>query len=193
MTKYVLLQPISEDDAAEFSHLQNYDDDFELHNGVSLANDFPADAAYRMSDEAPDKTALHDVLDNRDRNFVINEKVKAFLEAEGVQHVEYLPVKVLNHKDRVVKERYFVVNMLPLVDCIDMEKTKYKRNILDPELLMHLSNLTMHEEKIPDDFKLLRVKFAPYVMLIRRDLAQKLKAAGFRGLGISEVVEFHGL
>jgi hypothetical protein len=192
MTKYVLLEPTSEGDAAEFSHLRNYDDDFELHNGISLAKEFPPDAAYRMSDEAPDKTALHDVLDNRDRNFVINEKVKALLEAEGVQHVEYLPVKVLNHKDRAVKERYFVVNMLPLVDCIDMEKTKYKRNILDPEQLMHISNLTVHEEKIPADFKLLRVQFASAVMLMRRDLAEKLKAAGVRGLGIAEVVEYHG-
>ena len=192
MTKYVLLQPTHEGDAARFSHMRNYDDDFELHNGMSLVETFPSNAAYRMSDEHPDRMALHDVLHNLDPNFVINEKVKTFLEAEGVQHVEYLPVKVLNHKDREVKERYFVINMLPLVDCVDMEKTQYERNLLDPEQLMNISNLTVHEEKIPADFQLLRVKFASGVMLMRRDLAQKLRAAGFRGLGISEIVEYHG-
>ncbi|QSQ21988.1 hypothetical protein JY651_43745 [Pyxidicoccus parkwayensis] len=191
MTKYVLIEPTSEGDAAEFWHMQNYDDRFELHEGMPLKESFPSNASYRMSDEAPNKTALHDVLDNRDRNLVINEKVKAFFEAEGVQHVEYLPVKVINHKDREVKERYFVVNMLPLVDCVDLEKTKYRRNPLEPERLMRISNLTVQEEKIPADFQVLRLKQVSGAVLIRRDLAEKMKKAGFRGLGIAEIVEYH--
>ncbi|QSQ21987.1 hypothetical protein JY651_43740 [Pyxidicoccus parkwayensis] len=191
MTKYVLIEPTSEGDAAEFSHMRNYDDDFEIHEGIPLKESFPPDAAYQMSDYAPDKTALQDVLENLDQNFVINEKVKAFLEAEGVQHVEYLPVKLLNHKGREVKERYFVVNMLPLIDCVDLEKTKYEENPLDPERLMNISNLTVHEEKIPDDFQVLRLKRISGAMLIRRDLVEKMKKAGFRGLGITEIVEYH--
>ncbi|WP_226994091.1 imm11 family protein [Myxococcus hansupus] len=192
MKTYLLLEPTTDETAAHFWHMRNYDDQFELSEGIPLSGTFPSDAAYRMSDEAPDKTALYEVLYNLDGQFVVHEKVRTFLEKENVQHVEYLPVKVLNHKDREVKERYFVVNMLPLVDCVDLDQTKFKRNRLNPDQLMDISNLSVHEEKIPPDFQLLRLKAVSGAMLIHRDLAAKLKAAGFRGFATPEVSEYSG-
>ncbi len=192
MTNYVLIEPAYEDDAARFGSMLNYDDRFELREGIPLSDTIPPDAAYRMSDDFPDRVALHDVLHNLDRQLIVNEKARAFLEAESVRHVEYLPIKVLNHKDRVVNERYFVVNMFPLVDCIDLTQTQYKRNRLDPEKLMHISNLTVHEDKIPADFQLLRLKSAASVVLIHRDLAARMKAAGIRGFSTPEVSEYRG-
>lgn len=187
---YVLIDSVRADDAAHFRHMLNYDDRFELKEGISLTGTFPADAAYRMSDDYPDSIALHEVLYNLDSQIVVQDKVKAFLEAEGVKHVEYLAVRVLNHKGREVKARYFVINALPLIDCIDMSKTKSTRNLLDPEELTDISNLTVHEEKIPPDFQILRLKHLGAAMLMRRELAQKMRAANFRGLKISEVSEY---
>jgi hypothetical protein len=187
---YVLIDSAREGDAAHFRHMLNYDDQFELSEGMPLTGSFPVDAAYRMSDDYPDSIALHEVLYNLDLQLVVQEKVRAFLETEGVQHVEYLAVRVLNHKGREVKARYFVVNMLPLVECIDMSKTKFTRNLLVPEELMDISNLTVHEEKIPPDFQVLRLKHLGGAMLMRRELAQKMRAANFRGLKISEVSEY---
>ncbi|GHG78600.1 DUF1629 domain-containing protein [Comamonas sp. JC664] len=187
---YVLIESTYEGDAARFGNLQNYDDRFELRKGIPLTGRIPSDAAYRMRDDYPDNIELHESLYNLDRQLVVNEKVKAFLDAEGIQHVEYLPMKVLNHKGREVKERYFIINMLPLVDCIDLEQTQYERNPLAPKKLMEVSNLTVIEEKIPADFQLFRMDQVQSAILIRRSLAEKLKAAGFRGFNIAELSEF---
>jgi hypothetical protein len=192
MTNFVLIESAYEGDAAHFGNVLNYDNRFELRKGIPLVGKTPPDAAYRMRDDFPDNIALHELLYNLDRQLVVQEKVRTFLEAEGVQHVEYLPVKVLNHKDREVKERYFIVNMLPLVDCIDLERTQCKRNRLDPRKLMDVSNLTVHEEKIPADFQLVRLDLLPAAVLIRRELAAKMKAAGFRGFTTAEVSEYRG-
>ncbi|AKQ70487.1 hypothetical protein A176_007399 [Myxococcus hansupus] len=145
-----------------------------------------------MRDDFPDSTSLHEVLYNLDSQLIVNEKARAFLDAERVQHIEYLPVRVLNHKDREPQERYFIANMLPLVDCIDLEKTEHEENLLDPDELMNIRNLTVDENKIPADFQLLRLKAVSGAMLIHRDLAAKLKAAGFRGFSTPEVAEYQG-
>lgn len=190
MTTFVLIESTFDNEAAHFGNIQNYDNRFELRKGIPLAGKLPSDAAYRMRDDYPDNVALHESLYNLDRQLVINGDVKAFLEAEGLQHVEYLPVKVLNHKGREIKEAYFIINMLPLVDCIDMEKTQAKRNRLDPKKLMHVSNLTVHEDKIPATAQLVRLDLLPAAILIRRDLADKLRAASFRGFKTSEIADF---
>lgn len=190
MTNYVHIESTYEGDAARFGNLQNYDNRFELREGIPLSGKVPSDAAYRMRDDFPDNIALHESLYNLDRQLVINEKVRAFLNAEGVKHVEYLPVKVLNHKGREVGERYFIINMLPLVACIDLEQTRYEENPLDPSSFMDVSNLTVIEEKIPSDFQLFRMDLVQSAILIHRGLAEKLKAAGFRGFNFAELSEF---
>jgi len=192
MNNYALITTIPEGDAARFGYIQNYDKSFKLSAGIELSSSFPPDAAYRMHDDFPDNIALSDVLYNPDSQIVISEKVRSFLDTAGVQHIEYLPVKVLNHKGREVKERYFIANMLPLVDCVDLEKTQHEENLLDPDELINIRNLTVHEDKIPADFQLFRLKAISGAMLIHRALAQKLKAAGFRGFATPELSEYRG-
>lgn len=190
---YVHIDNVAEGNAARFRHMLNYEDRFELDKGIPLQEKFPSDAAYRMRDDFPDNIELHESLYNLDGQLVINEKVRAFLEAEGVQHVEYLPIRIINHKEREVKERYFVINMYPLVDCIDQSKTQFEWNPLNDEAMMDVSNLTVSQERIPPDFKLLRPKYLPSVILIHRDLARKMKEAKFRGFKVSEVSDYRFL
>lgn len=188
---YLQIKSLSEGDAARFRNMLNNPKKFRLMKGIPLQDSFPAEAAYRMSDEFPDNIALHEVLYNLDRQLIINERVRSFLEEEGVQHVEYLPIRVINHKDREVKERFFIANMLPLVDCIDQSKTTFEWNPLDDQQMMDVENLTLDETRIPADFKLLRLKYLPTVMLIRRELALKMKEAKFRGFELVEIPDYH--
>ncbi len=187
---YIQIRSTCEGDAARFRNMLNNPKKFRLLKGQPLQDTFPGEAAYRMSDEFPDNIALHDVLYNLDRQLIINERVRTFLEAEGVQHVEYLPIRVINHKDREVKERYFIANMLPLVDCIDQSKTRFEWNPLNDQQMMDVENLTLDENKIPANFKLLRLKYLPTVTLIHRELAMKMKEAKFRGFELEEISDY---
>jgi hypothetical protein len=187
---HVQIKAIARAEAARIRNILNYDDDFELQDGLSLQATFPPEAAYRMDDNHPDRIALHEFLDNLDQQLVIHERVRDLLEAEGVRHVEYLPVRVLNHKDREVKARYFIANTYPLVDCIDQDKTRFKWNPLNDQAMMNVENLTLFEERIPPDFKLLRLKYLPSAMLIHRELAQKMKEARFRGFELVELSDY---
>jgi hypothetical protein len=188
---YVQIRPTCEGNAAHFRHMLNNPKKFRLLKGIPLQDSFPAEAAYRMSDDFPENIALHEVIDNLDRQLIVHERVRAFLEAEGVQHVEYFPVRLINHKERETKERYFVINMLPHVDCIDQSKTRFKWNALDNQSMTSVENLTLLEERIPPDFKLLRPKHLASVMLIHRALAQKMKEAKFRGFELVEISDYY--
>src|SRR4051794_17048015 len=74
-------------------------DEFELGFGVSRANGWPADARCLMDPIRPRDVQLADGLFGSGR-IIVSPKVQAALAAEGVNRVELLPIKVVNHKGR---------------------------------------------------------------------------------------------
>lgn len=182
---------LAESGAAHFKHIKNFDDDFELVEGVSLLDEIPADAEYRMSADYPDDIQLHDFLHNLDRQLIVNSKVREFLE-KHINKVEFLPVNIVNHKGRNAKESYFIVNLLDLEDCIDKEKTTFEWSKLDPELMKSVTNLTLNESSYPKKRHLFRLKHLTSVIMISESLVQELKNEGFRGFAISELIDYQG-
>lgn len=187
---YVRIEAVARGNAAHFRHLENFEDDFELLEGISLQDTFPEDAAYRMSDDFPDNLELHEVLHNLDEQLVVGGGLRTFLSEQGVDGVEYLPVKIINHKGRTVPADYFLVNILRHIDAIDQGRTQFEWNPLDPELMKKVKNLTLDEQKIDPDALLFRLKHLTSVILLRRDLADKMAAAGFKGFKITEIAAY---
>lgn len=189
---YARIKAAAEGNAAHFKHLENYRHRFKLREGMPLADEFPSDAAYRMNDDYPDALELHAFLHNLDSQLVVNEAARDFLDAHGVQDVEYLPVRVINHKGRTVPTAYFVVNLLRHVDCIDQEQTQFVWDSLDDELMDQVANLTIDEARIDPEARLFRLQHLTSVIVIRRDLAAQLREAGFRGFALSELADYKG-
>jgi hypothetical protein len=187
---YVRIKAEAEDDAAHFRFMRNYEDSWELLEGMSLAETFPPNAAYRMNDDFPESLVLYGVLHNLDGVLVVNDALRGFLEEHGVREVEYLPVTVINHKDRAVEQAYYVVNILRHIDCIDQEQTQFEWDSLDDTLMDDVENLTIDESRIDPDIPLFRLKHLTSVMVIRRDLVEQMRDAGFKGFAVTELADF---
>jgi hypothetical protein len=190
LMSYLQVKTAAEPKAAHFKRVENFQAAYSLRSGISLEKGFPAQAAYRMSSDYPDQIALYDFLPNTQNVLVVSEKVRSLLEAEQVKHVEYLPVGVINHKGRKAKEKYFILNLFPLVDCVDQKKTQFTKNDIDEEIWMNVKNLTVLEQRITADFSLFRVNHIPELMLVSEVLAKKMKAAKLRGFEAIELSEY---
>src|SRR5262245_30446462 len=77
---------------------EGVDRDWELKEGVSRAASFPANACFRMNERYKKAVKLTDNLINSFKLVIVSSSLKAFLEAEALKNVEYLPVSIINHK-----------------------------------------------------------------------------------------------
>lgn len=188
---YKMFVPVVEGGAARFTYIKNFDDDFELVEGVTLVDEFPDDAEYRMNADFPDDIQLRDFLHNLDDQMVVSQRVQEFL-ADRIESVEFLPVNIVNHKGRKVNEKYFIVNLLDLEDCVDQSATQFNWHKMDPELMENVKNLTLDESAISKNRQLFRLKGVTSVVAISEELLEELTNAGFTGLGTSDFREYKG-
>jgi hypothetical protein len=124
---------------------------------------------------------LDDFISNLFDWLIVTERVKDVLAAE-CNNVEVYPLEILDQKGKPVKARYFFVHPVGTVDCVDLEKSTFKRNAAFPDKILTFRKLVLDEKRIPGDLKLFRIKEQPETIIIRKDLAQKLadmKAGGF--------------
>jgi hypothetical protein len=163
---------------------------YQLYEGVSRAKDFPETAHFRMNPSFPKNIRLEDVIRNTQSLLVASARVKELLEAEKVPGQEMLPVAIFNHKGRREKASYFVVHQVVLQDCINLKKTKWKKDEFDEEAITDVRRLTLDESRIAPDAVLFRLKTYGIPLVIRADLAEKIKKAGFTGFQFIPPIEW---
>jgi hypothetical protein len=160
-----------------------------LKKGIPAADILPPDTVLDIHEDGGDM--LTDFVPNISRCVIISSRVKDFFEQEGldVEKVEYLPFIVKDKKGRVVKEPYYVANLLAKIDCMDIEKSKCsffedENGIEDLTDVIDVETIEVLEEKIPDEAIFFRIGEFPSHMIIRSDFVEKIKAQGFTGLNV---------
>ena len=123
---------------------------------------------------------------------LLSGAVKQALEAEGVKNVEWLPVKIINHKGRVASEDYFILNPLERIACVDAAASGAKFDPSHEGAISTCDKLVLREDVVPADLGLFRAKEMSGLILVRRALAEKLVAAAFSGLQLVEPDKFKG-
>ena len=181
-----------EDGVCKLDSLAGVEDDFEIDDGVQRLKGWPADAFAAMDARFPKDIGLADCLYGASF-LVISLNAKRFLENEDVTKVEFLPIKIINHKGRVASEDYFVVNPLEIVDCIDKDASEVELDSIDTGAISGCAQLVLRKEVIPPHFKVFRPAFWSGLILIRRELAQRMTAAGLTGMEFIEPHEYTGL
>jgi len=164
-----------------------------LHAGEPVAGEFPKDVTYRMSDRFPDDLLLSDTF-KVSGQILASSAMKTHLEAALPGHnIEYLPVTIVNHKQRVASSEYFIVHSLDVVDCIDVKKSKVKWNPLNKTTIMSCKGLVISSEAIPSHLRLFRPKHWGDNMMAASDLATALESSGFSGLRFIPAAGFTGI
>ena len=152
-----------------------------LTSGRSLKGIYPNNAALYMNEDHPGMR-LVDFVANHLTYLIVSDDVKQVLEQEGVQNIEYLPVSIYDQKKRLASSEYFILNVLGTVDCLDYEKSEYERSLVNPARIQHFDKVEIHEDKVPEDIKIFRLKDRPAMIFIRSDLLKafkKNKLSGF--------------
>jgi hypothetical protein len=176
--------------AAELGNIEGLENDWELLRGISQAQTWPRDAAFRMDDAFPEDLQMEDLQRNSPRVVLVSRRLKEFLEAKALVNNEFLPVAIINHKGRRVKAPYWIVHQVHLQACIDESRSILRPNSINPELISRVDKLVIDESRVQPDVRVFRPARFPFVVLFQRELAGEIAGEGFTGLSFSEIDEF---
>jgi hypothetical protein len=155
---------------------------FELREGVPRASTFPADAHFTMSADFPNNTVLIDSLINTDMVIVASRRLRDFCESRNLKCLEYLPVKIMDHKGKPVANEYFILNPIQPVDCLDIERSEVEWDELVKGDIDTVGQVVLDPARIDPDRELFRLckYFEP--ILVHRALAEAIDREKFTGM-----------
>ncbi|AKT40381.1 imm11 family protein [Chondromyces crocatus] len=190
---FLLWRPGSATDGiCKILEVEGVEKSFELDDGAPRAAGWPADAHCRMDPDWPKDIALADSLLGASL-VVISGRVKKALDEAQLTNVELLPIEIINHKGRVASEDYFILNPTEICDCIDKDASNVEWNDLDPDSICGCDALILDAAAVPETLAVFRLKHWKNQIVIRRELAEKLRAQGLTGLSFLEPEDYMGI
>jgi hypothetical protein len=175
---------------AVLTSIRNVKDAWQITKGMPRAKGFPANALFEMDPKFRKYVALADNMSNDDRMLVVSKKLKELIEARGPRRVEYLPVGIVDHKKKPVRDPYFVVHPVEVVDCIDTKRSDVQWNAIDKDKIASCEKLVLKPNAIDGKHLLFRPRHLEYYVMILPELADALRGAGFSGLRFTTVAKF---
>jgi hypothetical protein len=192
MMGFLLWAAGDEGNSCTLTSLQGYEDAWRLHDGLPLAGEFPEDAFFPMDANFPERIRLSDCLDNLNQSVVVSRRLRDYLIGLDLSGVEYLPVKIVNHKGRISSTEYSVVNPSFSVDCLDVGASGVTYNPIVKTDVMDMDQFVLDESKIDPELRMFRVRNVPGPILVRRDLAEEIDAQGFTAILWMELEDYEG-
>lgn len=184
---YVAWQPDPPEFACRLRRLEGFEDDDELADGVPWADRFPPEARLSMNPDAPYDSLLTDTLYNLYGFIIVSARERAFIEKSNPAHVEFLPMNIFDHKNKLVRQAYYILHPVKPINCIDLDNSKFKWSDLVEELIDEYSSLRLDPSRIDPDRLIFRLRYLRDVIILRRQLSEALDSAGFTGNGWVEI------
>ncbi len=187
---YVIWKCSIVQDAVVLKKLVNVPKQYQLRDGVSRAQGFPADAAYTMDPDFPDNTLLTDSLYNIGGRIIASPRLQKLLKQRKVKFVEYLALAILNPKGKPFSNEYVMVHPIEPVDCIDLDRSKYEMSTIVQTEIDEMHQLVLKPESIPPDRVLFKAHQYPGAVIAHRDLAKAIDDAGMIGVQWVEIADY---
>lgn len=168
--------------------LRNKPQEWELHEGVPVKRWFPERVIFPLSEERG--IELTDAIPNTLKLLFASERLRGFLEEHSGASMEFLPIQLQDQKDKLVPEPYSILNLLEVVECVDLEKSKYRRSEIDPNFIARFYLLVLDEARIPPQARFFRLKEKPNLIMVREDLAQALVDGDYTGMMFLDLEEY---
>jgi uncharacterized protein DUF1629 len=165
-------------------------DKFELVKGVPRLAGWPEDLAAEFSKDQPEGMVLTDAVPNTFDWLLVSGRFKKMIEESGPPDVEYLPLKIKNHKGRIAADDCWIINFVTLVEAVDRELSAFRVDAAEDDQISKFTRLVLRDPIVEKGPSIFRLKEARRMVLVREDLASTILAAGLTGLKLVEASQF---
>lgn len=177
----------------ELANFDVYPDSIErkgylLKSGTSCVSWFPSDVEFKM--DVDHGVKLVDSLPNNVGLFIVSHALKAMLEKLEEVKVEFLPVSILDHHERVVDADYYVANFLDVAACMDAEQSDFVMGKVDKTQVFQFKQLVLNSEKIPPNLPIFRLAEQTKTLLVEKSLAESIASAYGEGINFVSLEDF---
>lgn len=190
--EYLVWQSDDVGNSCMLSTIQGMEDSWRLKESVPLGGEIPDDAFFPMSDRHPKDIKLTDCLINMDSAIIVSDALKSFLETLDLGRVEFLRVKIVNHKGSVASDSYYIVNPVGAQDCLDADASKAKYNSIIPTDIDFVKTIVLRDNCVDPDVKVFRLANFQSPVLVRSDVAEAIAAQPFKGNYFEPLDEYEG-
>lgn len=159
-----------------------------LKKGVSCKDWFPEDAEFQLDDESG--MVLADVIPNSVLWRIVSAPLKKLLEKHASCEMEFLLIRIRDHRGQLIEEPYYILNVLETVSCMDRQKSDYDASALDESQVVTFRHLYLDTDKIPENTNLFRFGEEHDMFMVRENLMQILIDAGITGLAFTSLEDF---
>lgn len=181
-SNYVVLDYKPNDDSFVLGKLSRVPQRYELVEGEPRSADFAEGVTHTVSDDYPKDIGLLDVFRSPNLVCLISQRLQQFLQDKALKNVEFLPVTLLNHRQKPTAP-YFLLHPIHPIDCLDKAASRAKPSAGDPTYVGDIDSIVVRPEKIDLDLQILKIKGLYEEIVFRRDLALEIDAGGFTGFG----------
>jgi hypothetical protein len=169
---------------------------YKMARGEYMGSAYPVGARVLMSEEYPG-FKLSSLVGNSNRYLIVERPVKEVIESFcGGVDVEYLPLAIYNHKKRLQRDDYFIINPIGVRDCLDLSASQieYLNDPGDPYhgAVVGVDRFVLDPKKLDGAPALFRVREEPGRYVVRADLVDTLRMGMFTNLLFEDVEQSPG-
>jgi hypothetical protein len=159
-----------------------------MAKGKVVAPDWPAEPPTIMPSESTPATKLTSVIPNAASYLIVATELRDVIQAhcEGAA-IEYLPVALLSHKDKVQSRDYFFVNPIGTVDCLNHGKSEIVYSQSTPGAVVGVDKYVIDPAKARDAPNVFRIKETPGEYVVKEPLARAFAQHPFTNLYLREI------
>ena len=144
---------------------------WKLMLGIPVKDWFPENVIFDLS--VNDGIQLTDFIPSVHQIMVVSERLKDILQATG-EDFEFFPVRIRNHKKRIVEKQYYLANLIGSLECVDREKSEFFINHIRKDQIFRFQRLVLDESKIPDGKSIFRLGEQTEQIMVNEPLALKI-------------------
>ncbi|NQY36017.1 MAG: hypothetical protein HRT37_13805 [Alteromonadaceae bacterium] len=179
--------------ACSLYHFEGFDKSYLLNEGIKVEDQYPDGVYFDMHPERPHDILLVDSLFNTDNELVISEPLMNFFIEKKFTNLEFLPVKIMDHKGKFIDEKYFIMNVLEHQNCLDTDASDAEISIIDDKIIESVEQIVLIDENVDESFDIFRMTGFPAATLIKESLAKEIADNGFTGIEFIPLDQFDGM
>jgi hypothetical protein len=149
--------------------------------GEPSASWWPTDPPFKMGRDPGHGIVPGDFVANVFRYLMVSARARALFEEMVPDPIEYLPFKIVNHKDAVLKETFYVANVLASVPAVDLAKSQGRPDALYPTFFDLFRDLHLDMAQIPPERRLFRLAPFPQKILVHQAVKEEIEKRKLTG------------